>query len=77
MTKKNIEDYIKKHKYCPVCHSSSERFFMDEPTTILGYITVNGNIVDPNTCQCADCGNIHKVNNRISLRDIRLIKLKI
>lgn len=57
-----LKEYHRKHKLCPICGSDKHS------TTLAAYTLIAGeeeNYRDLNDCVCSDCGDKHKVHDRI------------
>lgn len=61
-----MENYRKEHEVCPTCGST------DSIQTLMAYILYidnQDNYKDLNIAECCNCGNKHKVHDRISKKE--------
>jgi len=65
--------YEKKHEACPKCGSTSFR------STLMGYACDPDDLegyADNNRSTCSDCGNVHKIHDRVEVVPIPFEELK-
>lgn len=71
-TNEFLKKYQEEHRYCPKC--GSDKYM----TTLVAYMVDIDNLndyKDLNNCDCSDCGDKHIVHERISINELRKIKL--